>query len=169
MVSVITHCSGMFGILGKHNLSLGMVGLVRSKQNVNRTCFSILSMSANTTSFLLELEKASKWKKKIVLQSMIPIEFMQCYKHQIIRIFSPWGLLLWLREVQCLFGSSVLVKFCWFQSILVSVAHTANLGSCAGRTRCYLLFCLLVLWVFFCHCLLSRRKRKVLGCCILYF
>jgi len=67
MVSVITHCSGMFGILGKRNLSLGMVGLVRSKQNVNRTCFSILSMSANTTSFLLELEKASKWKKNCLI------------------------------------------------------------------------------------------------------
>lgn len=63
MVSVITHCSGMFGILGKCNLSLETVGLVRSKQNVNRTCFSKLSMSANTASFLLELEKASKWKR----------------------------------------------------------------------------------------------------------
>lgn len=62
MVSVITHCSGMFGILGKCNLSLETVGLVRSKQNVNRTCFSKLSMSANTASFL-ELEKASKWKR----------------------------------------------------------------------------------------------------------
>lgn len=102
----------------------------------------------------------SPWVGKISCHSQYQSTF-STVKSGIIGFFSHWDCLLWLHRVAWLFGSSVMR----FLSILVNVAHTANLGSFAGGTRCYLLFCLLVPLVFFCHCLLSLRKRKIWDCC----
>lgn len=44
MVSLITHCLGMFGIVGKWCFSWAVVELVKSKQKINRNSFSLLSI-----------------------------------------------------------------------------------------------------------------------------
>lgn len=105
-------------------------------------------------SFSLEWEKALEWKTFLVTATINRLSTLLNLKT--VGFFSHWGCLLWLHKVAYLFGSLVL----GFLSILVNVAHTANLGSFAGRARCYLLFCLLVLWVFFATvCFLWGRGR----------
>lgn len=44
MVSLITYCLGMFGIVGKRCVSWAVIELVKSKQKINRNSFSLLSI-----------------------------------------------------------------------------------------------------------------------------
>lgn len=60
MVSLITHCLRMFGILGKHYFSCVMIELVKSKQKITETVFRYYLYICKYCIILVRMEKSIK-------------------------------------------------------------------------------------------------------------